>query len=90
MERVKLDCVYGVQRGQIMYRTRGVELAPTDRRKPLRKPDDPITLHGIHLGEFAVFFSVKTSLVRKPRYTTASYLITQVNRKTQQAVALPG
>lgn len=89
MERVSLDCVYGVNHGQIMWRNHGIELAPSDRQKPLRKPNDPIALHGIHVGEFAVFLSVRTSLL-KPGYASTSYLITQVDRRTQQALAVPG
>ena len=88
MERVSVDCVYGVNHGQIMWRNHGIELAPSDRQKPLRKPNDPIVLHGIHVGEFAVFLSVKKSLL-KPNYSSTSYLIANVDRGTQQALALP-
>ncbi len=88
MERVFVDCVYGRTRGQIMWRDHGIELASSDKNKPLQKPDEPVVLRGIHVGEFAALMSVKTSLW-KPGYTSTFYLITQVNRGAQQAVAVP-
>lgn len=86
MARLELDKVYGVSRSQIVWRNRGVEIAPRDRHRPLRKLKEPLTLHGVHIGDFAVTAS---AILPVRLALDMSLLITNVDRVTQQAEARP-
>jgi|GEM_PF-6977385 hypothetical protein len=75
MARLEIDGIYGVNHEQVMWRTRGVDIAERDKRRPLRKLDEPLSLRGIHIGEFAVFVGVH---VLGKRIGIESYLVTEV------------
>lgn len=85
MARLEIDGIYGIDHDQVMWRTLGVEIAERDKRRPLRKLDEPLSLRGIHIGEFAVFVGVH---VLGRRIGAESYLVTEVSRNGFAIAAL--
>ncbi len=73
MAQLEIDSIYGVRHDQIMLRNIGVEIAESDRHRPLRKLGEPLALKGVLQGEFAVFV-VAHAMLRDRR---ESYLITE-------------